>query len=74
MHPKVAETLKAYHDAQGQHAHGDCGSSIALWLCICPLCAIVPLFGALAGVATLILLIVFYVQAFPLSAGIRPAA
>jgi len=71
VHPKVAESLKAYYDAQGPHAHGDCGGTIALWLCICSVCTIVPVLGSCLGLAALILLIVFYVQAFQLSAGIR---
>ena len=71
VHPKVAESLKAYYDAQGPHAYGDCGGTIALWLCICSVCTIVPVLGSCLGLAALILLIVFYVQAFQLSAGIR---
>src|SRR3954464_1146947 len=42
VHPKVAESLKAYFDAQGPHTHGDCGGSLALWMCISGACALIP--------------------------------
>ncbi len=67
VHPKVAASLKAYYDAQGPHPHGDCGGTLALAMCICSLCVIIPF----AGLAALVLLIIFYVKAFQLSAGIR---
>lgn len=70
VHPKVAESLKAYYDAQGPHAHGDCGGSLALWLCVCGVCSFIPFVGFIAGVAALVLLIIFYVKAFELSAQI----
>jgi len=70
VHPKVAESMKAYFDAQGPHTYGDCGGSLALWLCICGACSFVPLLGLFAGIAGLVLMIVFYVKAFELSARI----
>jgi hypothetical protein len=74
VHPKVAESLKSYFDAQGSHANGDCGGSLALWLCICGACAFVPVVGFFAGLAGLVLLILFYVKAFELSARIPKTA
>lgn len=74
VHPKVAESLKSYFDAQGTHAHGDCGGSLALWLCICGACAFVPILGFVAGIAGLVLLITFYVKALELSARIPSQA
>jgi hypothetical protein len=70
VHPKVAESLKAYYDAQGPHTNGDCGASLALWLCICGACTFVPVLGLFAGVAGLVFMILFYVKAFDLSARI----
>jgi hypothetical protein len=70
VHPKVAESLKAYHDAQGPHAHGDCGGSLALAACICAACSLIPFAGYITGVAALVLIILFYVKAFDLSARI----
>jgi hypothetical protein len=74
VHPKVAESLKAYFDAQGPHANGDCGGSLALWLCICGACTLVPVVGLFAGIAGLVLMIMFYVKAFELSARISKMA
>jgi hypothetical protein len=68
VHPKIAESLKAYFDAQGSHAHGDCGRSLALAFCICSVGSFVPLLGLAAGPAALVLLILFYVKTFELSA------
>jgi hypothetical protein len=70
VHPKVAESIKAYYDAQGVPTNGDCGASLALWLCICCVCSLVPFLGMFAGVAGLVLMILFYVKAFDLTARI----
>jgi hypothetical protein len=68
VHPKVAESLKAYSEAQGITDGRDCGGALALWLCICGVCVFVPIVGFVAGIAALVLLIVFYIKAFELSA------
>jgi hypothetical protein len=73
VHPKVAESLQAYFNAQGSQAHGDCGGALALWLCICGACSFVPFIGLFAGIAGLVLAILFYVKAFDLSAKIGQA-
>lgn len=67
VHPKIAESLKNYFTAKGDNSVGDCGASLALWLCITPLCSMIPLVGFVAGIAALVLLILFYVKAFDLS-------
>ncbi|MBX3737040.1 MAG: hypothetical protein KF715_10145 [Candidatus Didemnitutus sp.] len=72
VHPKVAESLKAYYDAHGAHSHGDCGGGLALWMCICCVGAFIPFLGFVAGIAGLVLLIMFYVKAFELSSRIPP--
>jgi divalent metal cation (Fe/Co/Zn/Cd) transporter len=74
VHPKVAESLRSYHISAGNHSVGDCGASVALWLCISTVCSHIPLVGVLAAVAALALLIVFYVQAFSLSGNIPEEA
>jgi hypothetical protein len=73
VHPKVAESLKAYSDAHGVRDAGDCGASLALWLCISGLCVFVPVLGFAAGIACLVLLTIFYVKAFELSARLPKA-
>lgn len=70
VHPRVADSLKSYYDSLGAHQYGDCGRSLALWLCICSVCVFVPFLGMFAGLATLVLLILFYVRAFNLSSKI----
>ena len=70
VHPKVAESLKAYFDAQGPHSNGDCGGGLALWMSVCAACTLLPTIGIPAAVAGLVLMVVFYVRAFDLSARI----
>jgi hypothetical protein len=74
VHPKIAESLKAYFDSQGTHPNGDCGGSLALWLCICGAASFVPFLGFVAAIAALVFLILFYVKAFELSARIPKTA
>jgi len=74
VHPKVAESIKGYYLAQGDSTVGDCGASLALWFCICSACAFIPFLGKIAGVAALVLMIIFYVKAFGLSSRISQIA
>lgn len=74
VHPRVAESLKSYYDSLGANLYGDCGKSLALWLCICSVCVFVPFLGMFAGLAALVLLILFYVRAFDLSSKIPKSA
>jgi divalent metal cation (Fe/Co/Zn/Cd) transporter len=70
VHPKVASSLQNYSEANGVLSHGDCGANLALWLCICAVCEIIPGVGILSGIAALVLLIIFYVKAFEISSSI----
>lgn len=74
VHPKVAESLKSYFAAKGDTSVGDCGASLALWLCISSVCALIPIVNIFAGLAALVLLIIFYVKAFDLSSRIAKTA
>jgi len=58
--PKVAESFKAYFNAQGRTDVGDCGGGLALALSICGACSLVA--GALAGIAALVMMIILLVQ------------
>ena len=60
--PKIAASFKAYFDAQGRTDVGDCGGSLALALCICAVCGIIPYLGACISIATLVLLILVLVK------------
>ena len=68
VHPRVAASLQAWSAARGIATNGDCGGSLALALCLCGVVSFVPLLGLLAGLAALVLLVIFYVKAFELSA------
>ncbi|PTY07132.1 hypothetical protein DB347_07415 [Opitutaceae bacterium EW11] len=73
VHPRVAESLRSYYASSGDQSVGDCGAGLALWLCICPILAFIPLLGLFAGIAGLVLMIVFYIKAFELSGRIPKA-
>ena len=70
VHPRVAASLKNYAEGNGDNTRGDCGASLALWLCICAAGEIMPGIGIFSGIAALVLLILFYVKAFDLSSSI----
>lgn len=70
VHPRVAKSIQACFDAQGPHSNGDCGGSLALGSCICYACSMIPLLGMFASPAGLVLLALFYVKAFNLTAGL----
>lgn len=74
VHPKVAESLQSYFAAAGDASVGDCGASFARWLCICSLCALIPVLGLIAAAAALVFLVLFYAKAFELSARIPKRA
>jgi hypothetical protein len=74
VHPRVAASLKTHFESKGDHSKGDCGAALALWLCITSACRVIPLLGILSAMASLVLLIVFYVKAFELSAEIQRAS
>jgi len=63
VYPGLAKSFKAYFDAKGDSTVGDCGEKLALWYSICVVCCLVPYLGAVAGIASLILLILFLVKA-----------
>lgn len=72
VYPKIADSLQSYFRSRGENV-GDAGHGIALATCICSVCAIIPLLGMFAGLAALVLLIIFFVKAFDLSGRIpRP--
>lgn len=68
--PKLAESYKAYFDSVGKTDVGDCGYNLALWYCILIPCnavaSFIPIINLLtipAGIAGLVLLILFLVKA-----------
>jgi hypothetical protein len=73
VYPKISDSLRSFFVSRGEDP-GDCGRSIALATCICSACTIVPILGIFAGLAALVLLIIFFVKAFDLSGRIQRVA
>lgn len=63
VYPRLAESYQAYFASQGVTDVGDCGRGIAMGYCICAACSLIPYIGALPGMASLVLLIIFLVKA-----------
>ena len=61
--PKLSASYKAYFDSVGRTDVGNAGSGMALAYCICAACGILPCVGMLAGLAALVLLILYVVEA-----------
>ncbi|UCG16339.1 MAG: hypothetical protein JSV19_13695 [Phycisphaerales bacterium] len=87
VYPKLAQSFKAYFDANGVQDVGDCGGQLAMGFCICVAGAVVlgflPVLGflsPLAALASVVLLILVLVKAndlkkrIPAGAGAPPAA
>ena len=79
--PKLSESFKSYFDSVGQQDVGDCGRKLAMWCCIlgaAQLAGVIPLLGAviapLAGIAGLVLWIMFMIKANDLKNRIPQAA
>jgi hypothetical protein len=66
--PRVAESYQAYFNSQGRTDIGDAGRGIGLGYAICAAVAIVPCIGIFAGLAALVLLIIFLVKIYGLKA------
>lgn len=59
---RVPDSFKSYFDSVGRTDVGDCGKSLGLWFSICVAVSMVPLLGYVAGIASLILLILCLVK------------
>ena len=64
--PRLSESYQSYFAARGRVDVGDCGRGIGMAYAICCACAIIPYLGILAGLAALVVLIVYLVKAFEL--------
>lgn len=73
VYPKLADSFASYFRAQGRTDVGDCGRGIGMAYCICAVCGVVPYLGLLAGLAALILWIIFLVKAADLKGQIPEA-
>src|SRR4051812_44829858 len=68
--PRISASLQSYYLSLGRADVGDCGNSIAIAACVCCLGVFIPFLGAVAGIAALVLLVIFFVKAFDLTAKI----
>jgi hypothetical protein len=67
VYPKISESFKSYFATHPNPPQGDFGAGIALWCCVSAILSFVPVLGVFAGLASLILLIIFFVKAFELT-------
>lgn len=70
--PKLSQSFKSYFDAKGRTDLGDCGESLGLTYSILAACSIIPYLGMLAGLAGLIVLIIYLVKVNELKNMIPP--
>lgn len=61
--PRLGESFKAYFDSVGQTDVGDGGTTLGWAYAICAACTIIPYANVVAGVAAIVLLILFLVKA-----------
>lgn len=70
VHPKVADSLRAWAEAARETRRGDCGRSLAVTFCSCSCIAAIPLLGFIAIPVGLFSFVAFYIKAFSISARI----
>ena len=68
VYQKLPESFKNYFNAVGRHDVGDCGKQLGMWYCICFVGSLIPYLGALAALASFVLLIMFLIKAHELKA------
>ena len=62
VYPKLSQSYEAWGQAVGRTDVGNAFGGMALALCICMCCCIVPYLNACAGIAVLVLLIIYLVK------------
>ncbi len=62
LYPKISDSIKTEFVSRGAPQPGDYARGIGLALPILGLCSIIPVLGVLAGLANLILFIIFWVK------------
>lgn len=55
---RLADSYKAYFNAQGDASVNDCGKQLALIYCISVCCLVIPYLNACIGIVSLVLLII----------------
>lgn len=73
VHPKVADSLRAWAASAGETRRGSCGKPLAVGYCVCSIMVLVPILGWIVALFGLVLLAIFYVRAFSISSNIGPS-
>ena len=71
--PKLSKSYELAFQAQGDSSAGNCNAGLALALAITWACVIVPCIGMFAGLAALVILIIYLVKMFDLKAKLASA-
>ena len=60
LYPKICDSVKKEMESRNMAESGDYGRSIGITMPILSLCGIIPFLGSLAGIANLVLFIIFW--------------
>lgn len=60
LYPKICDSIKNEYQSRGLRENGDFGRGMGIAMPILNLCGIIPIIGGLAGLANLIIWIVFW--------------
>lgn len=60
--PKLSASYQQYFHSIGRTDVGDCYANMALALCICAACSVIPCVGMFAGIAALVVLILYLIK------------
>ena len=63
---RIPESFQSYFHSRGRGDVGDAGKQLGLWFAICYACSIIPCVGTIAGLAGLVLLVMFLVKVWDL--------
>ena len=66
VYQKIPESFRNYFNSIGRHEQGDCGQQLGLWYSILICCSLIPYIGALPGLASFVVLIIFLVKMYEL--------
>jgi hypothetical protein len=59
---RISRSYRNYFNAHGRYEVGDCGETVGMWYAICVCLSIIPCLGVFAGIASLVLLIIYMVK------------
>jgi hypothetical protein len=60
LYPKISESVAREYESRGLPPQGDFGKSLGITMPILSLCGIIPFIGGLAGLANLVIWIIFW--------------